>query len=186
MTDAADLRRKIGGAGELRSVVRTMKALAAANITQYEQAVAGLAQYVLAVEMSLGACLRARGIEPDPPRRARRPVCAVVFGSDQGLVGQFNETVAEHAEAALGHLPGHSQVWAVGERVRDRLREAGLALAGTFAVPGSVGSITALVGRILLRPRAPAFRRRSASCASSTIALAMARRTPPRTCACCP
>lgn len=34
---AASLRRKIAGAGDLQSVVRTMKALAAANIGQYEQ-----------------------------------------------------------------------------------------------------------------------------------------------------
>jgi len=37
------LRRKIDSAGDLRSVVRTMKALAASNIGQYEKSVRALA-----------------------------------------------------------------------------------------------------------------------------------------------
>ena len=36
------LRRKIGGAGDLESVVRSMKALAASSIGQYEKAVLAL------------------------------------------------------------------------------------------------------------------------------------------------
>ena len=55
---------------------------------------------------------------------------AVVFGSDQGLVGQFNEVVADYAIKALAALPGRAQVWAVGERVHARLADAGLPLVG--------------------------------------------------------
>jgi F-type H+-transporting ATPase subunit gamma len=46
----ASLRRKIGGAGDLQSVVRTMKAVAASSIGQYEQSVRALADYYRAVE----------------------------------------------------------------------------------------------------------------------------------------
>jgi F0F1-type ATP synthase gamma subunit len=41
----ASLRRKINSAGDLQSVVRTMKALAASSIGQYEQSVRALADY---------------------------------------------------------------------------------------------------------------------------------------------
>jgi hypothetical protein len=41
----ADLRRKINSAGDLQSVVRTMKALAASSIGQYEQSVRALGDY---------------------------------------------------------------------------------------------------------------------------------------------
>src|ERR1700691_2319268 len=54
----ARLRRKIGSAGDLRSVVRTMKAVAAASIAQYERSVAALADYCLTVELGLAVCLR--------------------------------------------------------------------------------------------------------------------------------
>ncbi len=46
MSDSiASLRRQIGNAGDLQSVVRTMKALAASNIGQYERSVSALADY---------------------------------------------------------------------------------------------------------------------------------------------
>ena len=54
----ASLRRKIGSAGDLQSVVRTMKALAASSIGQYEKSVRALADYYRTVELGLGACFR--------------------------------------------------------------------------------------------------------------------------------
>jgi F-type H+-transporting ATPase subunit gamma len=79
---------------------------------------------------------------------------AVVFGSDQGLVGQFNDVVADHAVKTLAALPGAPRVWAVGERVHARLEDAGLPLRGLFTVPNSVKAITPLVGRILVESEA--------------------------------
>jgi len=75
---------------------------------------------------------------------------AVVFGSDQGLVGQFNDVVADYVVKALAGPPGKANVWAVGERVYARLADAGLPLLGLFTVPNSVKAITPLVGQILV------------------------------------
>ena len=41
----ASMRRKIAGAGDLQSVVRTMKAVAASSIGQYEKSVSALGDY---------------------------------------------------------------------------------------------------------------------------------------------
>ncbi len=150
----ASLRRKIASAGDLQSVVRTMKALAASSIGQYEQSVRALADYYRTVELGLGACFRAGGPALSPSEQNGRPernaIGAVVFGSDQGLVGQFNEVVADFAMETLAALPGKSQVWAVGERVRARLVDAGVPLTKVFAVPSSVKTIGPLVGEILV------------------------------------
>ena len=54
----ASLRRKIGSAGDLQSVVRTMKALAASSIGQFEKSVRALGDYYRTVELGLGACFR--------------------------------------------------------------------------------------------------------------------------------
>ena len=54
----ASLRRKINSAGDLQSVVRTMKALAASSIGQYEQSVRALGDYYRTVELGLGVCFR--------------------------------------------------------------------------------------------------------------------------------
>jgi F-type H+-transporting ATPase subunit gamma len=148
----ASLRRKIGGAGDLQSVVRTMKSVAASSIGQYENSVRALADYYRTVELGLGACLRESGPAPLMTDRKRQTVAgaigAVVFGSDQGLVGQFNDVVADYAIKTLATLPGKPQVWAVGERVHARLADAGLPLMGLFPVPNSVKAITPLVGQI--------------------------------------
>src|SRR6476660_1128386 len=94
----ASLRRKINSAGDLQSVVRTMKALAASSIGQYEKSVLALTDYYRAVELGLGACFRASGPAAPPGEGKRRTdagaIGAIVFGSDQGLVGQFNDVVA--------------------------------------------------------------------------------------------
>ncbi|MHB8763146.1 MAG: F0F1 ATP synthase subunit gamma [Deferrisomatales bacterium] len=151
----ASLRRKIGGAKDLQGVVRTMKAVAASSIGQYEKSVLALGDYYRAVELGLGACFRGLGptasLTGERGRAAARTVGAVVFGSDQGLVGQFNEVVADHAVEALAALaPAEAEVWAVGERVQARLADAGLSPTGLFPVPSSVEAITSLVGQLLV------------------------------------
>ncbi len=159
MSDSTEsLRRKISIAGDLQSVVRTMKALAASSIGQYEKSVRALADYYRTVELGLGACFReneraAMMVEPKVPARTGA-ISAIVFGSDQGLVGQFNEVVADYAIKALAAVPGKTQVWAVGERVHGRLADAGLRLAGLFTVPNSVQAIAPLVGEIQIESEA--------------------------------
>ena len=163
MSDStASLRRKIGGAEDLQSVVRTMKAVAASSIGQYEKSVRALDDYYRAVELGLGACFR--GGEPAPlitdstSERRRQTdtgtIGAVVFGSDQGLVGQFNDVVADFAIMTLAALPGKPRVWAVGERVHARLKDAGLPMMGLFTAPNSVKAITPLVGQIQIESEA--------------------------------
>jgi F-type H+-transporting ATPase subunit gamma len=159
MSDTTEsLRRKISSASDLRSVVRTMKALAASNIGQYEKSVRALADYYRSVELGLGACFRA--YEPVATMAQRKApthagvIRAIVFGSDQGLVGQFNDVVADYAIKTLAALPGKCHVWAVGERVHARLADAGLPPVGLFTVPNSVQAITPLVGQIQIEGEA--------------------------------
>jgi F-type H+-transporting ATPase subunit gamma len=152
MSDSlAGLRRKLNGAEQLGAVVRAMKAIAASSIGQYEKAVDALGQYQRSVELGLSLCLRgARAIAaaPAPATSADRPIGALVFGSDQGLVGRFNEVIGNFAQETLRQLPGPKTVWAVGERVCSSLEGDGLHVTKQFAVPGSVAAITALVAEI--------------------------------------
>lgn len=148
------LRRKIATAGDLQSVVRTMKALAASNIGQYEKSVRALADYYRTVELGLGACFRRAELAAFNGKREghtrARAISVVVFGSDQGLVGRFNEVVVDHAMKTLGPLARTARVWAVGERVHARLADAGLRAMGLFGVPTSAEAIAPLVGQILV------------------------------------
>jgi F-type H+-transporting ATPase subunit gamma len=129
-----------------------MKALSASSIGQFNQSVLALADYYRTVELGLGACFREslRSALPPPAKEHRdaSPIGAIVFGSDQGMVGQFNDVIADYAIHTLAELHCKSRVWAVGERVHARLKDAGLPILGLFNVPSSVQSIAPLVGQI--------------------------------------
>ena len=108
----ASLRRKISSAGDLQSVVRTMKALAASSIGQYEKSVRALADYYRTVELGLGVCFRQSAPAASMVERKGQTdagtIGAVVFGSDQGLVGQFNDVVADYAVQDAGGSAGET------------------------------------------------------------------------------
>ena len=148
------LTRKISEAGDLEAVVRSMKALAAASIGQYQKAVHSLDAYARTVELALTACLRQAGPGYDtaePGSKKKQGIGAIVFGSDQGLVGRFNEVVVECAVNTLKALPGTiTKTWPLGERIHALLADTGMPTAGILPVPASVNAIAGLVGQTLI------------------------------------
>lgn len=159
------LRSKIAHAGTLGSVVRTMKTLAAVNIRQYEEAVRALGDYYRTIELGLFGCLHLTENSHSAFRRQQsRKVLAIaiVFGSDQGLVGQFNDLIADTLRRELADSADPVAIIPVGERVQTRLEDAGVSTSKLFALPHSVNAITPLVGDLLteverLREKAPAI-----------------------------
>ncbi len=152
----AGLRRKIATSSDLQSVVRTMKALAASNIGQYEKSVLALGEYYRTVELGLGACLRRLGREAlrEHEPRGVAVLGVVVFGSDQGLVGQFNEVVVDFAVETLAARTSSVRLWAVGERAHARLVDAGLSPEQSLSVPNSVQAVAPLVIQLLMQSEA--------------------------------
>jgi F-type H+-transporting ATPase subunit gamma len=148
------LSRKIASAGDLESVVRSMKALAASSIGQYEKAVESLHDYDRTVRLGLAACLRQPDVASPATKQDSQNVetnDAVIFGSDQGLVGRFNETLLAYAKSVLATLPGTTKrIWVIGERLRALVDETGAQTNIVFSVPTSVHAITRLVGEILI------------------------------------
>jgi F-type H+-transporting ATPase subunit gamma len=144
---------QIAGAKDLKAMVRSMKALAASSIGQYEKAVAALDQYYRTVELGLMACLKneTASLPATTPPSDTGAIVAIVFGSDQGLVGRFNDVLMEFAIDALESLPGKTQqIWSVGERMQALIVEAGLPAPRVLFVPNSVEAIAPLVGQILI------------------------------------
>lgn len=145
------LARKIAAAQDLQMVVRSMKALAASNIGQYERAVVALHDYYRTVNLAVRAC---RSAVAHPSRAKSTPdagaVGAVIFGSDQGLVGRFNEVLMEFVERTLSVATGRPvRVWAAGERMQALAADTYRA-PRPIVVPNSVDTIAAAVGQILL------------------------------------
>lgn len=161
MSEGVDtLHHRIDGAVDLQTVVRTMKALSASNIGQYEKAVTALAAYDQTVELGLVACLHQPDLQITMAARQhkhKQVTGVIVFGSDQGLVGQFNDLLAEFVQKSLKDELSNIHIWAVGERMADQLEEAGLSLSGTFNVPNSIHGITELVERLLIASESACF-----------------------------
>lgn len=158
MSDSiASLRHKIASAKDLESVVSTMKAMAASSIGQYETAVRSLDDYYRTVQLGLAACFqqdKSPGSMTSRHQQDKAAIGVIVFGSDQGLVGQFNEVMVEFVEDTLAKLPGNKVVWAVGERIQSRLADTRLMPEAGFILPNSINAITALVGQILIEMEA--------------------------------
>jgi F-type H+-transporting ATPase subunit gamma len=88
---------------------------------------------------------------PERSNNNEKLICAIVFGSDQGLVGQFNDSLTGFVSKSLNNLPGKKEIWAVGERVQLLLSDVGFNITNHFEVPASVNAITPLVGQILVK-----------------------------------
>jgi F-type H+-transporting ATPase subunit gamma len=148
------VRRKIKNAEDLLGVVKTMKSLAAVNIRQYERAVESLGEYARTVETGLHALLL--GQERQLPCTAaghEGHVGAVVFGSDQGLCGQFNERIVAFAHEELTSLcrgPRPALQVTVGARAAVLLEDADRPSTHLLLTPAGLPGITPLIQDLLL------------------------------------
>lgn len=138
------LSKRIETTRELESIVGTMKALAAISIRQYEQATVSLRQYSRTVELGLRAVLH------DHPRGARASKhrgtasAAIIWGSDHGLCGRFNEEIAafiQDSEIVREPAGGELRTIVVGRRISARLRAVGTPVRQTYAAPAGVQSL---------------------------------------------
>jgi len=149
------LQRDINAATDLQSIVRTMKVLAAVSIRQYERALESLTDYNRTVEMGLQVVLHNHQTTAACLHQNQLPwTGAIVFGSDHGLCGRYNESIAAFALEKLDKIEHDRQnrrILAVGARVDAALRERGQNVEETFFVPGSVAGITATVQKMLLQ-----------------------------------
>lgn len=143
------VRKKIATAGDLLSVVKTMKTLAAVNIRRFENAAEGVGEYAEVIEQGWTVFFRNAGILPRGPKVGVAVVLAI--GSDQGMCGQFNEVARAEAVSVIEKLSvaGNKVIcWTCGERVRGALEDSGVQVDLNFRVPGSLRGVDAIVDEI--------------------------------------
>lgn len=154
METVEGLKRQIDSTKELSSVVRTMKALSAASIRQYEEAVESLNQFSRTIELGFQIVLKnLNSTIPVNSDQKEGRIAAVIFGSDQGMCGQFNDIITEFALEKLEKTftPGSSfDLWIVGERLLGPIFQAGLKAHHYYPVPSSVETITDRVQELLM------------------------------------
>lgn len=154
MDTLENLNRKLDGAKDIKSVVKAMKAMAAANISQYEAAVASLGGYYHTIILGIKAYLVAEKVQTviEKPGQSKddQTVCVIVFGSDLGLVGQFNDLLSGYVQQSLQAIEGKKEFWVIGERLQALLADAGLNITKSYPVSGSIDAVTPLIQNILI------------------------------------
>ncbi|USN49897.1 MAG: F0F1 ATP synthase subunit gamma [Myxococcales bacterium] len=148
----SSLRNKISKAHELQSVVRAMKTIAAAHITQYEKSTQALSDYYRSIELSLGLLMRKNikyHAKKSSLKNKKAGAGVIIFGSDQGLVGSFNEVISNFTIENINNFKSNAKIWVVGEHVQTHLKDMSIAIVKSFALPSSIQFITSLVANII-------------------------------------
>jgi len=123
-----------------------MKSLAAVNIRQYEKAVESLEEYRKVVDMGWQVFLQFG--RPIPRKTLQEGAVCMVLGSDQGMCGQFNEAISEHALYEARKLKERDIdpiFWSVGDKVGGALLDRGYDDLKQFPAPESPAGINSQV-----------------------------------------
>ncbi len=158
MQTLESLKRKIGNAEDVQSVVGAMKVLAIVSIRQFEKSLASLNDYHRTVELGLQTVMQNR--PPGMPEilASSKPatngmVCAVVFGSEQGLSGQFNERISAFALEQLDQLDiatENRSFLVLGDHVSYRLKALHQPVEKRFPIHGSVKQMKKTIQSLFL------------------------------------
>lgn len=144
------LQKHIETSGKLQSIVKSMKTLSAVNIRQYEQAAYSLDTYQETIESGLQGVIRETGL-PSSGSKEGKIEGLVIFGSDQGLCGRFNEKLVEFLLEKQERAQNKKYLILVsGARIAARLEAAGFELTETLWSPGSLAGVNRHVYEIIL------------------------------------
>ena len=137
----------------IRGIVGTMKTLSAINAAPYEQAARSIEAYHQTILQGF-ASLAHRAGDIGLQAEDATEHWVVVFGSDHGLCGSYNEILAEmvsqHCQAQNNAL-GAPHLLVIGTKQHDALVDQGLAPEVVLLPPASAEGIGRLAGEIVTR-----------------------------------
>ena len=143
------LKKSIDSAGNLKSIVGTMKAHASSNINQFQNAAKASGEYRRVLDMSLYVVLSAEEEIMPMEELEKGDTIHLVFGSDHGLAGRFNERIIEYALLNIPKAEDHKLI-AIGQQALQRLR-FDFDIVDSFNVPQTTDSIASMVMNLLVR-----------------------------------
>lgn len=133
----------------IRSIVHTMKTLSAINATPYEQAARAIEAYHQTILEGLAAFVFRTG-KLSQPVVDNADRLLVVFGSDHGLCGNYNEALAQ---VVINHCQNeqseNQRLICIGQRMNDTLMDQGMTPELLLLPPASAEGIGRLAGEIV-------------------------------------
>lgn len=148
MTNLKSLKKSIASTESLQSIVTTMKAHASTQIHQFERAAQASVSYRRVLDTALAVLLADEEKKTANNGNGDRTI-HIIFGSDHGLTGNFNERMSFFAAQ---HIPkdAYHDILVVGQQVYDRL-VTDYAIKDSFSVPQTEDGIVPIVQRLLFK-----------------------------------
>lgn len=134
------LSRRTDSMQSIRSIVHTMKTLSVINSAPYERAARSIEAYHDTVLDGLHAFLSRIG-PFEVSSAAVTSKILIVFGSDHGLCGNYNEVLAGHVSEQIVDAFAPTIVLCIGAQMADALRDQGIVPQTVFFPPASVDGI---------------------------------------------
>ncbi len=145
------IKESINSAENLQSIVSTMKAHASSNINQFQNAAQASMEYRRILDMSLYIVLSEDDDEILPLEATPEDgnILHIVFGSDHGLAGTFNERISTFALNKIPKAENHKLI-IVGQQILQRLK-GDFEIHTFFMQPQTTDSISSMVNRLLVK-----------------------------------
>ena len=140
MPDLRELQRKLDSVKALREIVNAMRNLAAIYVRRAQATLDAIRPYTEVVQTCLGFVLDrcpAAAAAPGPGGRC----LALVFASDQGLCGTYNDHVVQAAMKFSSTATGPVDFVAIGNRARSLLESHGEPPVLSTSAPTSLEGI---------------------------------------------
>ena len=148
MEGLQEIKKNINSTVNLKAIVNTMKAHASSNINQFQNAAKASMEYRNVLDMSLFVVLSEEEELQPLEEVGKGTRLHIVFGSDHGLAGRFNERITAFALDNISKSED-DKVIIIGQQVFQRL-EYDLNIYKTFMQPQSTDNISSMVNELLL------------------------------------
>lgn len=143
------IKKSIESAENLESIVSTMKAHASSNINQFQNAAKASMEYRRVLDMSLYVILSQEEEELLALDEIEDgEVLHIVFGSDHGLAGRFNERISSFALEKIAKN-SNNKIIVIGQQIFQRLKDD-FDIYTSFMQPQTTDSISSMVNRLLV------------------------------------
>jgi len=98
MPQIQEIERKIKGVRSLKDIVHSMRSLAAVNLYKAEKALQSIRKYRVMIQEGLGLADHLISDRTRVTDKADLPTGCLIFTSDQGLSGSFNERIIDFVQ----------------------------------------------------------------------------------------
>lgn len=155
METLESLKGKIKTTKNLQGIVGSMKTLSAVSIAQYEKASKALQIYDKNIKYGLKVALSKYTLPKNKAKKYTGGV-AILFGTDQGLVGRFNTSLAQFAQEQIKNSPtikdpSNIKYIVVGRSMGAKFSALNGKMEKLYSTPGSVEAIANLAQIITLK-----------------------------------